>query len=336
MNPPQDADTPAAPLLWNTRALWEALTPCLPDLAIEVKSELASTNSSLLERARRSVGGNTGDTRAGSELAVVRRSVESQAFGRRQNDPGRGRRESDGQPCLLVAETQTAGRGRNGKAWQASRGCSLTFSLMLPYAPPSWGGLSLAVGLALAEALDPSPEGPPRIGLKWPNDLYLLDPAEPDAPGRKLGGILIESVVGSGQRRVVVGVGLNVRPLPLALAREARTPLASVSEIWPQATAPEVLARVALPLVQALLQFEREGWAALAPHWERRDVLQGRWVGTTLSLGASGTLLEGQAIGVGPDGSLRLLTPQGEVQVSSGEVSVKCVPPAAPGATEET
>jgi BirA family biotin operon repressor/biotin-[acetyl-CoA-carboxylase] ligase len=334
MNSPLDAENPA-PQLWNTRALWEALTPWLPDLAIEVKSELASTNSSLLERARRSVGGSTGDVRASSELAVVRRSVESQAFGRRHNDPGRGRRESDAQPCLLVAETQTAGRGRNGKAWQASRGCSLTFSLLLPYAPPSWGGLSLAVGMALAEALDPRSDAPPRIGLKWPNDLFLLDPAAPDAPGRKLGGILIESVVGSGQRRVVVGVGLNVRPLPLALAREAKTPVASLSEIWPQATPPEVLARVAPPLVQALLQFEREGWAALAPLWPRRDVLCGRWVSTSLSLGSTGAVLEGQAIGVGPDGSLKLQTPQGEVQVSSGEVSVKCVQPAAPGSTGE-
>ena len=82
-----------------------------------------------------------------------------------------------------MAEQQTAGRGRQGKAWWSEAGASLTFSLGLPLAPGDWSGLSLAVGLALADALDPlpgaglaSPAGPPpRLGLKWPNDLILLD-----------------------------------------------------------------------------------------------------------------------------------------------------------------
>src|SRR5436305_15350183 len=107
-------------------------------------------------------------------MAQVRRSVESTAF---------GRRAADLQPCLLVAEHQTHGHGRNGRVWQAAPGASLTFSLALPLAPKDWSGLSLAVGVALAQALDPPQAGAaasdaPRIGVKWPNDLWL-----PDGPG---------------------------------------------------------------------------------------------------------------------------------------------------------
>ena len=115
------------------------------------------------------------------------------------------------QPCLLVAEEQTRGRGRLGRGWIASAGASLTFSLALPLAPEEWSGLSLAVGLALAEALDPmvQPGAPPRIGLKWPNDLWLVDGP---GRGRKLGGILIETVSVGHRRMCVLGVGLNVLP----------------------------------------------------------------------------------------------------------------------------
>ena len=73
-----------------------------------------------------------------------------------------GRRSADVQPCLLVAEQQTRGRGRLGRGWIASAGASLTFSLALPLAPEEWSGLSLAVGLALAEALDPTAASPAR------------------------------------------------------------------------------------------------------------------------------------------------------------------------------
>ena len=76
-------------------------------------------------------------------------------------------------PCLLVAERQTAGRGRHGRAWHATPDASLTFSLAWPLAPRRLSGLSLAVGVALAEALDPRAGDALRIGLKWPNDLWL-------------------------------------------------------------------------------------------------------------------------------------------------------------------
>src|SRR5207253_4203443 len=105
-------------------------------------------------------------------------------------------------------------------------------------------GLSLAIGVALAQALDPLADGhAPRIGVKWPNDLWLLDGK---GGGRKLGGILIETVAAGSRRLPVFGVGLNVLPMS---PTDAATGFACVQEIDPDATAPRVLSRVAKPLV---------------------------------------------------------------------------------------
>ncbi|MEN9538345.1 MAG: putative bifunctional protein (BirA) : transcriptional regulator (Biotin operon repressor), BirA, partial [Pseudomonadota bacterium] len=86
------------------------------------------------------------------------------------------------EPVLLVTERQTAGRGRLGRQW-VSEPTSLCFSMGLMLAPPSWSGLSLAVGLAVAQGLHGD------VKLKWPNDLYL----DTGSQGRKLGGILVET-----------------------------------------------------------------------------------------------------------------------------------------------
>ena len=309
----------AAPLQWSAEALWEQLSPRLPGLSIEVVARIASTNSALLDRAR--VASQARDEAEGSAAAQVRRSTESQAF---------GRRAADLQPCLLVAEHQTAGRGRLGRPWQSVAGASLTFSLALPLHPADWSGLSLAVGVALADALDPldpihqAPASPQlRIGIKWPNDLWLMDAAAADA-GRKLGGILIETVSSGGQRLVVIGVGLNVLPLSISSA-EASTGFACLQELQPGVSAPEVLARVALPLVDALHRFERSGFAAFADAFAARDVLFRRAITTTQA-----DLPSGVAQGVSSSGALQVQTPQGVRSLSSGEVSVRPVVGAAP------
>lgn len=294
-------DAPAPPARrpdWGVQAHWPALAALLPGLDVEVLASVGSTNTVLLERLR------TVDARRGAGTTL-------------------GRRSGDRNPCLLVAERQTAGRGRRGRSWQSAPGASLTFSLALPLAPASWSGLSLAVGAALADALDP-PAGsvPPRIGLKWPNDLWLTD-----APGRgrKLGGVLIETVVVGGRRMVVVGVGLNIAPLPTAAGtpRELAHGYASLQELAPPLQAPAVLHRVALPLVRALLQFEREGFAGFAPAYERRDLLRGRPVAAVDAANAAASV-SGVAEGVAPNGALRVRGDDGVLrEVISGEVSVR-------------
>lgn len=288
-------------LRWNAEGLWEQLQPLLPDLSVEVVARTSSTNTALLERAR-----VVDRPAVGDDLVMVRRSVESGAF---------GRRAADIQPCLLVAELQTAGRGRNGRVWQSEAGASLTFSLSLPLAVADWSGLSLAVGVALANALEPRPEPcAPRIALKWPNDLWLMD-GPLDGRGRKLGGILIETVMTGSARLAVIGIGLNVsamsQPVP-------GTQTACLQELDPDASAPAVLACIARPLVLALKEFERTGFESFAQQFAERDLLQGREVSTTVP-GA----LDGIAEGVSARGALLLNTAAGTCPVSSGEVSVR-------------
>jgi BirA family biotin operon repressor/biotin-[acetyl-CoA-carboxylase] ligase len=192
----------------------------------------------------------------------------------------------------------------------------LTFSLSLPIARDDWSGLSLAVGVALADALDPPGTGAaPRLGLKWPNDLWLMD-----APGRgrKLGGVLIETVSAGRVRLAVIGIGLNVCPMGEV---EAGTGFACVQELDAQADAPAVLRCVALPLARALRRFETEGFAAFVADYARRDLLAGHAVRTTQQ-GVS----EGIASGVDASGALQLQTPAGIVAIHSGEVSVRLQP----------
>jgi BirA family biotin operon repressor/biotin-[acetyl-CoA-carboxylase] ligase len=293
---------------WATEALWQQLVPLLPGLSVEVVHSTRSTNTTLLERARA-----VPDTSPGQLEAIVRASVESSAF---------GRRAADLQPCLLVAEHQTGGRGRQGRAWHSALGASLTFSLALPLSMTDWSGLSLAIGVGLADALDDRPgNAPARIGLKWPNDLWLLDGAAAgaDRATRKLGGILIETVSAGTQRLAIIGIGLNVRPFE---AGELNTGFAPLHELEPDATAPAVLARIALPLVQAIKQFEREGFAAFVDRYAARDVLNGHSVTTTLPEVAHGT-----ARGVSAKGELLVEVDGGQlVRVSSGEVSVRLAP----------
>lgn len=270
---------------WRADALRRSLAPLVPAIVVEVVARTGSTNDDLVERVRGSAG----------------------------------RRPEDAPTTLRVAEQQTRGRGRQGRAWVSAPGASLTFSLALPLAPANWSGLSLVVGLAIADALDPPrAAAAPRIGIKWPNDLWLLD-----APGqgRKLGGILIETAPVGPQRMAVIGVGLNLLPLPGADTAAFSQGCASLAEIDPDASAPGVLARVAPPLVQRVLAFASEGPAALASGFARRDVLAGQPV---VVLGADGqAVAEGLAEGLDTEGALRLRRGDAVQAIVSGEVSVR-------------
>ncbi len=247
------------PLRWPAEAIWEQVAPLLPTFSVEILPAVGSTNTELMQRARA------------------------------------GRTE----PILLVAETQTAGRGRQGRDWVSQRGDSLTFSVGLPLAPCDWSGLSLAVGLSLAESLHPN------IGLKWPNDLWVQ--------GRKLGGILIEASSIGGLSYLVIGVGLNIQAQS---AEGLRTPPAALVDWLPGITAADALGRVAAPLILAVQQFASEGFAPLQARFHARDVLQGHTVHTSDGL-------EGPCLGVDARGALQLQTPAGTVGIISSEVSVR-------------
>ena len=263
---------------WNDQAV-QALTSSVhrlcPEACVEVVAQIDSTNSELMRRG-----------------------------------PVR-----DNPPTLLVALSQTAGRGRMGRVWQSEAHAGLTFSWGMHLAPADWSGLSLAVGLALAEALDP--DGQWGLRLKWPNDLCWLSAGSV----RKLGGILIETQMGTAnpetpaRRWCVVGVGLNLR------TPQINTPgLAPVG--WSEVTgeaAPhgsDILQACMAALVPALRAFELHGFAPLAERFAQRDALKGQTV--TLSDGRVGT-----ALGVDAQGALLVQTAQGLQAVHSAEVSVR-------------
>jgi len=266
---------------WGAEALQARLEPARGGLRVDIVDEVDSTSTRLLEAAR----------------------------------------SGDMQPRLLVAERQTAGRGRMGRRWwsgeRSPRGpSSLSFSLGLGLAPHAWSGLSLAVGVALAEALDP--HGLHGVRLKWPNDLWLGDAQ--NAPGRKFAGVLIETVAVPGAapalRHAVIGVGLNLDP------PDAEAGLAASSAGWreaePDADAPGLLARLAQALFDALAQFESAGFAAFAERYAQRDGLAGRRIAV-----ASKPPLAGLADGVDATGALRLMTEAGLRLIDSAEVSVR-------------
>jgi BirA family biotin operon repressor/biotin-[acetyl-CoA-carboxylase] ligase len=248
---------------WPSQGIGAAVSPLLPGFTVEVVPEIASTNTELMQRARA------------------------------------GRVE----PVLLVAEHQTAGRGRLGRGWVSKAGQSLTFSLGLPLAPADWSGLSLAVGVSLAESLHPG------IQLKWPNDLWLAD--------RKMAGVLIETASfgesGVAGRYAVIGVGINIA------ARDETglaTAPASLQELLPAVSPGEVLLRIATPLVQAVQAFETFGFAAFQARFNARDALRDRAV--VLSDGTTGT-----AHGASEAGALLVHTAGGMKTVTSSEVSVR-------------
>ena len=228
-------------------------------------------------------------------------------------------------PCLLVADRQRAGRGRHGRHWHATPAASLTFSIAWTSPRSDLSGLSLAVGCALADAID-VPGRPWRIGLKWPNDLWLVDapsagvdnlgsPRDPFAArpeGRKLAGILVETAPLGRGRVAVIGVGINIRAQDVA---DAASGVACVAEIDAEATPETTLARVAPALFAALRSFDTAGFSAFVDRFAARDVLRGRRV---CGSGAHGEV-EGIAAGIAVDGSLCIDTATGAIAVASGE-----------------
>jgi BirA family biotin operon repressor/biotin-[acetyl-CoA-carboxylase] ligase len=219
-------------------------------------------------------------------------------------------------PLLLIAESQTAGRGRAGRAWHSDPGAGLTFSLAWRFRLPlqALAGLPLAVGVALAKALALLDV---EIRLKWPNDV-LKD-------GNKLAGILIETAPVAGTDQAiwaVIGVGLN-----LAIPQRMRTQMSTQmsTQLGCPAALPALdcnllMAALLDGLSEALLQFEAAGFSAFAADWSRLHAYQGRQVSI---LDGGRILHEGVAIGVDNSGRLLLQTATGQVAVMAGDVSLR-------------
>lgn len=217
---------------------------------------------------------------------------------------------------VLVAEWQRAGRGRRGRAWQAMPGGALLFSVLWRFDRPiaALSGLSLVVGLALVRALREL--GLAEAQMKWPNDILWR--------GRKLAGLLIElegDMLSPGS--AVIGLGLNIR-LPDELKTTIDQPVSDLAEALGEIDRNRVLTAILIALDRTLAEFESGGFAALKDEWQAAHAYQGQSVRVQRgSVDAPGEVLHGIVRGVDANGALLLDTPQGQMTLHSGEVSVR-------------
>lgn len=214
---------------------------------------------------------------------------------------------------LLIAEGQTVGRGRQGRTWVSPLCRHIYLSLSCPVAGgwAAMGGLSLAVGVMVARALESC--GACGIGLKWPNDLFT-------AQG-KLGGVLIESSGAMrGPARATVGIGINVhdsRPAGDAISQDWDW-LDRATGRWIDRNA--LVVAMIDQLLPGIDRFQQEGLAPFLADYAKRDVLAGQaiWIDN-----GQGARQPGTALGVADDGSLRVCDADGERRLYAGEVSVR-------------
>ena len=220
-----------------------------------------------------------------------------------------------GQLDFLLAEYQSAGRGRRASQWFARPGGALCLSIGWTYAalPRGAAALSLAVGVCAARALHEFAGVP--VQLKWPNDLLAAD--------RKLGGILIElRAESAGPAYVVVGVGINCALGARLLRRvqDAGTNPTDLAELGVSACDRNRLAAILIThIVAGVVEFECHGLAPFAAEWTEADALAGRVV----QLSSPGSQFVGLACGIDPEGALCVQGADAVRHFHSGEVSVR-------------
>lgn len=214
---------------------------------------------------------------------------------------------------LVLAEAQTAGRGQRGRHWESPFASGFLGSVLwrYPQGLASLSGLSLAIGVAIAEALA-------RLGcaarLKWPNDLV--------GAGGKLGGILIDAAgEAQGPCQVVIGLGLNLR-LPAASRQRIDQAAQSLAQCAQAPLPPRntVAAVLVATLLAALEEFGRDGFGGFAERFPAFDALYG----AMLSIDTGREQLRGRGQGIDASGRLALLLDDGRIlYFAVGEVRVR-------------
>lgn len=218
-----------------------------------------------------------------------------------------------GHVCL--AERQTAGRGRRGRAWLSPYGRNIYMSLYWRFdaGGATLSALGLAVGVAVVRALREL--GAADVGLKWPNDVLWQ--------GRKLAGILLElAAEANGPGHVVVGIGLNVDMTAIDTDAIGQ-PWADLRQVLGGPVSRNaVVAALLEEILPALVRYQREGFAGFAPQWRALDLYADIEVAVQLPTGT----VHGWARGVDGSGALLLETTEGVRRFHSGEVSLRSWP----------
>lgn len=221
------------------------------------------------------------------------------------------RRAGEGAPSgtALVADRQSAGRGRRGRSWLSTPESGLLFSLLWRFNRPlsDVSGLSLAVGVAVVEALEAL--GAQGIGVKWPNDVLYRD--------AKLAGILVELAGDTRGALAVIGIGLNLHAPDGDLPQPACGLDAIVRELPDRHI---ILSRILIALAEVLDRFNACGFVALQDRWQQRHAWQNSPVNI---LGDNDGKISGLCLGADEDGALLLDTTQGIRRFLSGEISLR-------------
>ncbi|MGB6605382.1 MAG: biotin--[acetyl-CoA-carboxylase] ligase, partial [Steroidobacteraceae bacterium] len=217
---------------------------------------------------------------------------------------------------VLLAEYQTAGRGRRGRAWLAPPGGAICLSLSWTFRslPPDLGALGLVVGVCALRALKEL--GIRGALLKWPNDLLVGE--------KKLGGVLIDlRAESAGPASVVIGIGLNVALGAEVLRHIAETGMPATdlhhAGLPEGVSRNEVAAGVVAACVRGLTGFETEGLKPFLEEWRQADALRGREV----SVAAADGTARGVARGIDLRGALLVETRDGVRRFISGDVTVR-------------
>lgn len=209
-----------------------------------------------------------------------------------------------------LAECQLAGRGRRGRAWRSPLGSNVALSMGFSLARPvsELGGVSLVVGMAAVDALDP--DGSVGLSLKWPNDLLLN--------GGKLAGILVEVAQREGVCEVCVGIGVNWR-----ISNEVRTLIdratAEVGDFAPGLGRNQGAALLISRIAEFVRAFAETGFEPMREEYDKIHAYQGQ----NCRIEGDRSVIEGSVLGVSAGGELRLQTAQGVQHFSSGEVSLR-------------
>ena len=292
--------------------------------AVESLRELGATLHAVRNRGYRLRSGSDAlDSKRITDLlpAAVRahvRSVETAWTVDSTNSVLLGRPNPPFGSCeVLLADYQTAGRGRRGRTWVAPPGGSICLSLSWAFreVPQDLGALGLVIGVCALRALRES--GLEDAGLKWPNDIVV--------DGDKLGGILIElRAESAGPACVIIGIGLNVALGTEVLKVIGETGVSAIDLVTAELKQPSrnaLAAALVTQVVRGLLVFEKEGLKPFAEEWRGADALRGRQIDVHTLEGVS----RGLARGIDLHGALVVETPHGVRRFISGDVTVRAV-----------
>ena len=215
---------------------------------------------------------------------------------------------------VIIAERQTAGRGRMGRQWHSPPGVNFYGTFILrPDIPVAEAALlSLVAGVAVAETMELV--APRIVALKWPNDVWL--------GGRKAGGMIAEAVTDSHHRLacVLLGIGMNLNLAPEHIPPELRDRATSVMAATGRpCDRIELAGELFSRLESRYMETMSGGFAAVRPAWERYSALDGRKV----TIVDGHTRIAGTVRGIGPDGALLLEADGQSVRILAGDVSVE-------------